>query len=116
MECARGPSPSNPINREILFLPRDVGSANRDRDYRCFPLFANALLSETGCAIRAYDLIPGKGGYDALQINVFAVRESFRDGNFVCLLGRGKHTSRHQGSQEPTNTRWLNCERGSSAT
>ena len=74
---AIGPIKTDPINRELPSLARDVGNANRELGYRRIYLFTNDLLLDTGNSVLAFDLVSGKSRFATLQINVCAAREPF---------------------------------------
>ena len=74
-------------------------TGNHDRNYSGFYIFLSDLLSDSGCAIRAPDVISNQGDTASSQVNVFDAHNHDHT-DFIDLPAYGKHMSRLQPSEE----------------
>ena len=96
---------TNSVGYELFSLCHVVCTGNHDRDNRGFYLFVSELLRDSGCALRAFDVIAGRNETASLQINVFVAQDQMR-GDYIDLLSYGEHTYWIQPSGETAMPNW----------
>ena len=69
-------APTNSDGYEICSLRCDLRAGSHGQDYRGFYLFIIDFLSDSGCAIRARDVISAKNETATREINVFVAHGS----------------------------------------
>ena len=81
----------SPHEKAIVSLCHDIIHPNHDRDYRSLGLFSAHSLSNTGLALRIFDVLHSGSGDTILQINIVGSLEDGRNKGFIDLIAANGH-------------------------